>query len=246
MYKIVIVDDNYATADMIAGSVNWAGIGCAVAGVAYDGVNGRRLLMDIKPDIIIADIRMPGLDGLSMIELTRSVCRHSRVIFISAYEDFSFAQRALVLRASEYLLKPFEPEALLSSVRRIIAEMKPDGGDARDGLAERMLQYVRTHISRQMSLQELSERFYLSPSYISSLIKKSTGMNFIDWQTRARIDLAKQMLREGGYRIEEISGAVGYRNYVTFYKVFTKKVGSSPSEYRNEPEHADDKNDAEQ
>ena len=88
MYSVVIVEDNRATADMLATAVDWQSVGCQVAGVAYNGQRGRLLILQTKPDIIIADIRMSGMDGLTMIESIQSLSPASKVIYISAYNDF--------------------------------------------------------------------------------------------------------------------------------------------------------------
>ena len=94
MYSVAIVEDNRATADMLAASIAWDSIRCEVVGVAYNGVDGRALITQKKPDIIIADIRMPGMDGLQMIELTRKISPKSKVIYISAYDDFYYAKKS--------------------------------------------------------------------------------------------------------------------------------------------------------
>ncbi len=239
MYKVVIADDNRATADRLAVTIDWRALNCTVAGVAYDGVAGRGLILAKKPDIVIADIRMPGLDGLRMVEVTRSASPHSRIIFISAYDDFAYAQKAVGLHASDYLLKPFENGAVVAAVKRALAELgaaaagQPQGAGGGSLMADSIVAYIRTHLSTQLSLEELSGHFGLSPAYVSSLIRKKTGQTYTDWLTEARMDLAKRLLRDPGHRIDEIASAVGYKNYVNFYRVFVKYEGISPTDYRN-------------
>lgn len=233
------MDDNRATADMLATTIAWEGIQCYVQGVVYDGVRGRMLIVQKKPDIIIADIRMPGMDGLQMFELTRKISPHSKIIYISAYDDFSYVKKALDLRAFDYLLKPFDNEKLIRVVRRVIEEMEaPDNelsGDIEGGslITTRILNYIRDNPGAQLSLQALSLHFELSPSYISTLIKKNSGRNYLEWVIESRMLLAKSLLRDPTCRIEEIASVVGYKNYVSFYKVFVKAVGVSPSDFRN-------------
>ena len=221
---------------MLSAAIPWESIGCAVCGVAYDGVQGKRLLEKEKPDIIIADIRMPGLDGLEMVSQVRALLPESRIIFMSAYDDFAYARKALHLRAHEYLLKPFENGKLVECVRTLLEEMRPPeeaaSKPAYSALVDSILQYISDHPDRH-SLQETAERFGISASYLSMLIKKETGENYMDYVTRARVRLAKQLLRDPRERIEEIAERVGYRNYISFYTMFVKYVGLSPREYRN-------------
>ena len=247
MISLVIVDDNLAFAEMISSGIDWAKIGCSVEGVAHDGTKGQALIIAKQPDIIISDIHMPGLDGLKMIEMTRTFSPRSKVIFVSAYDDFAYARKAIAMRACDYLLKPFSKKELVDSVKAVILEMQAvpereenvqmeekaeDAGSA-NLLVDSMLEYVHSHISCPLKLSDLSRHFGISPSYISLLVKKQTGRNYSDWVTQARINYAKQLLRKPTHRIEEIAFLVGYKNYVTFYKVFVKLAGMSPTDYRN-------------
>ena len=103
---------------------------------------------------------------------------------------------------------------------------------AYSALVDSILRYIQEHPDRH-SLQETAERFGISASYLSMLIKKETGENYMDWVTRARVGLAKRLLRDPRVRVEEVAEKVGYRNYISFYTMFVKYVGLSPREYRN-------------
>ncbi len=188
---------------------------------------------------------MPGMDGLKMVELAQQFIPHAKIIFISAHSTFSYASRALKLHAFDYVLKPFTKYSLLEPIKKAVEELNgqlneklgggPDSGGAegsRSLLVKKMLLYMESHISSQLSLTELSEQFLLNPSYISTLIRKQTGKSYSEYMADIRIKIAKELLLDPRNRIEEISSAVGYKNYVTFYRAFTRAVGISPSEYR--------------
>lgn len=237
MFKIAVIDDNRAMAEMIATTIRWGDIDCTICGTAYDGVRGRTLIQKEKPEIIIADIRMPGLDGLEMIRAAQASDPKAKVIFISAYDDFSYAQEAVRLHAYEYLLKPFDNTKLVESVRRAVSELRgeelpaSEELSANETLIKRILHYVDTH-PEHPTLQEISDHFGFSASYISSLVKKETGENYIDWVVRSRMNKAKRLLKDPKYRIEEVAYAVGYKNYISFYQMFVKYEGISPRDYR--------------
>lgn len=124
MFTLVVVDDNLAIIDLVAHGIDWSELGCSVVGVATDGTQGSALIVANQPDIIITDIHMPGFDGLKMIETTKVFSPHSKVIFISAYDDFRYAQEAISLRACAYLLKPFSKKELLIPSEAFLANVK--------------------------------------------------------------------------------------------------------------------------
>jgi AraC-like DNA-binding protein len=100
-------------------------------------------------------------------------------------------------------------------------------------LVKDIMVYIDTHFTEQVTLETLSAKFKISPAYIGSLVKKHTGRKYIDYLTDAKMDMARKLLMDPRYRVEEVANIVGYRNYVTFYKVFVKNTGKSPSNFRN-------------
>ncbi len=238
LYKIAIIEDNRATADMIATTIHWEAIGCTLCGVANDGTRGLSLIQQQRPNIIISDIRMPGMDGLTLAERLHREMPDTRVIFVSAYDEFAYAQKALRLHAFEYLLKPLENEKLIDSIRRAVDDLRSakQGDDtppasARDSLVSAICNYIDA-CPRRSSLQETADHFGFSASHISYIIKKETGENYIDLVVRSRLKFAKRLLKDYSCRIEEIAEAVGYKNYISFYKMFVKYEGISPRDYR--------------
>lgn len=238
LYKIAVIDDNRAIATMIETTIPWKKLNCVVVGVEYGGLRGKMLIEQQRPDIVIADIHMPGMDGLEMIQFIRAANIRTKVIFISAYDDFSYAQRAIALHASEYLLKPFENEKLIDCVKRVIeelapmhpSELEPDARAFRP--IDVILQYIKEHPTHS-GLQEVAERFGYSASYLGTMVKKETGINYMEWVIRTRLELSKKLLRDPTYRIEEVASLVGYKNYLSFYHFFVKHAGVSPRDYRN-------------
>ena len=72
MYRVILVDDERLIIRGLSSVVPWAELGCEVAGVAYDGKSGLELIRSLKPDIVMTDIRMPNMDGLTMLAAIRS------------------------------------------------------------------------------------------------------------------------------------------------------------------------------
>ena len=122
MHRILIVDDELMIRRGVSLGVDWQQMGCVVIAEAVNGAEGLRLALELKPDLIITDIRMPKMDGLEMLaELRKQGC-DAKVIVLTAYDEFTFAQKALQLGAVDYLLKPFRDQDLAGTVMRILKQ----------------------------------------------------------------------------------------------------------------------------
>ena len=102
----------------------------------------------------------------------------------------------------------------------------------RSALVRNVLDYVRSHVTEGLVLEDVAKVFFVSPNYLSSIIHKETGITYRQHVIDAKITVAKQMLDDTRMRVEEIAYAVGYENYVSFYNVFKKVERMSPTEYR--------------
>ncbi|MGM9607621.1 MAG: helix-turn-helix domain-containing protein [Oscillospiraceae bacterium] len=93
-------------------------------------------------------------------------------------------------------------------------------------------EYIAKHYMKTLTLEEISKHVHLNASYLSIVFKKETGQNFSDYLTSYRIEMAKNMLRQGDMSIAAISEAVGYADSKYFSRIFTRLVGIKPSAYR--------------
>jgi len=116
MYKIVIADDEYIIHEGLGNAINWEQANCVIAGNAYDGVEAIQVIETIHPDILITDIRMPQMDGMELIEYSNKHFPNIKIILLSGYNDFVYAQQAVELGAFSYLLKPTNCDELLKVI----------------------------------------------------------------------------------------------------------------------------------
>lgn len=239
MYSVLILDDNVPMAAQILKTTPWEEMDCQVVGVYNDGISGREAIERLKPDLIISDIEMPGLTGLQMIEITGSFIPNSKIIFISAYEKFSYAHQAIRLGACDYLLKPFTRSELMHAIEHAVEELgeqKPEKQQKEDGnyspLMRSVLKYLGTAACRPVTLNAVAEYFRISPSKLGRMIKKETNMRYVELLARIRIQRAKELLAIPYLNISDVAERVGYSDYLTFYKVFVRCENVSPSDYR--------------
>ena len=112
MYKVLIVDDEPVIAEGLKKIVDWEKYNCVVAGTASSGKEGLAMVDKCQPDILFTDIRMPGMDGLTMLAALRSEHKNLQVIILTGYRDFDYAREALNLGVFRYLVKPSKMKEL--------------------------------------------------------------------------------------------------------------------------------------
>ncbi|QTH41601.1 response regulator [Cohnella sp. LGH] len=113
MIKVFIVDDEKWVRQSIKHSIAWEEHGFEIASEEDDGLDALGKIMELRPQIVIADIRMPGLDGIELFKMVRMKLPHTLFIFISGYSHFNYVQDALNLGAFNYILKPIDAGKLL-------------------------------------------------------------------------------------------------------------------------------------
>ncbi|MCQ2528859.1 MAG: response regulator [Saccharofermentans sp.] len=135
MLKVFLVEDELTIRETLRDTVPWNSCGYIFAGEASDGEVALPLIAKTKPDVLITDIKMPFMDGLSLASMVRAEFPDIKIVIISGYDDFEYAQKAIELGVSEYLLKPVTKSNLvkvLDGLRIKIEEEKAkDEGSAK-------------------------------------------------------------------------------------------------------------------
>ena len=127
MYKVAIVDDEPVIVRGLTKMIPWESDNCRVVGTAGDGQEGMKLIREQKPDILISDICMPGIDGLTMIAGMKSEFGHMQITILTGFRDFDYAQQAIRLGVTRFLLKPSKMDELEEAVRVMIENLEKQG-----------------------------------------------------------------------------------------------------------------------
>ena len=259
MFKAVIVDDEEDIRYLIRYLVEKSGQKVEIAGEAEDARGGIDLCKKIKPQILFADIRMPGMEGLEMIGRIRQILPEIQSIIISGYDYFSYAQEAMWKGAAAYLLKPLDEallEQALMKVKGILEQKKREGmhwrrmeselkklrsrGEAvfpadlqvKNEPIQKALCYIHDNYHRDITLEEVAGVVFMNSAYFSALFKREMGQSFVVYTNGLRMKEAGRLLSEGELRAVEISHLLGFRDVSYFNRVFKKHYGKSPSEYK--------------
>lgn len=161
MIKMMIVDDEQIILDGIKESIDWNSFGIKIAGTATNGVDALDMARNQCVDIIITDIKMPGLNGLELVKEINKFRPGMKVILISAYEQFDLAQEAIALGALSYITKPLKKQKIIEEVLKardsIQAERQDD--DNRNRLEEQYrenLPIMREHYLNKLILGSIN------------------------------------------------------------------------------------------
>ena len=123
LYKVLFVEDEIVTREGIRDNVDWKANGFEYCGEATDGEMALSLLRTIKPDILITDIKMPFMDGLQLCKIVRERMPWVKIIILSGHDEFEYAQEAIKLGVTEYLLKPITVQDMHSALQKIAAQL---------------------------------------------------------------------------------------------------------------------------
>lgn len=241
MQKIIICDDEITIRNGLKALVEGRYPKLTISGLATNGFEAFQLIIDHQPDVALMDINMPGLSGLEVMEKAQGYSPNTRFIIISGYDEFHYAQRAIRLKAFDYLLKPLDREKLFETINRALNDaFQEDITGARNTsdkelpLGTDAVQYIfRKFKDPELCLSGLSESLHVSSSYLSRVIRKETGMSFSELLTKVRMETALSLLQSHPEMSTlKVSEETGYRNQHYFCKVFRQYTGQTPTEYR--------------
>ena len=234
MYKVMIIDDEPIIVEGLSRSIPWGKWNCEVVATANDGYEGRELIQKYKPNMIFCDISMPELDGLTMIAGLKSEFEDMEISILTGYRDFDYAQQAVNLGVTRFLLKPSNMKELEEAVnlkkKNILVEPHET---ANSFIVKNAMKYIDEHYSEKLTLPEVAEKTYVSQWHLSKLLNKEMKKSFSEILNEIRIKRAKKLLEDSSLRIGDVAREVGFLDFAHFSRVFKKVEGISANEYRN-------------
>lgn len=254
MYRLLVADDEMIERKVLCKTLHkYVGDYCEI----YEAKNGKEAVEIFereKIQIIILDIEMPGMNGLEAARYMRSRNENCVILFLTAYDEFSYAKQAIAVKALDYLLKPYEEKELIYAVEEaarlvdrnqkisslgIFQEAEPLLGmkvdDVRLSLVkERIETYIKEHYTEEISMNELAQKMNYSEAYFCKLFKQCFRVNFTTYLAGYRIEIAKKLLENPTTNIKEIGKACGYADSNYFSRIFKRAAGCTPTEYRNQ------------
>ncbi|MFC6453311.1 response regulator transcription factor [Paenibacillus vulneris] len=246
VYRVLLIDDERWVRISLKKVIEKTGLPFHVVHEASDGLEALDWLKSGEADLILTDVKMPVMEGLRFVQELRLNDRTQSIIVISGYDDFQYVQQALRSGVFDYLLKPVELEEMRACLTKWMNQYRPPSDEAarRPAPLSKPLEqspigqvqdYIRAHLSGDITLTKAAALVHLNPSYLSQLFKQQLNRNFIDYVAEMRMEEAKRLLSATSLRISEIADRVGYSDVAYFSNTFKKWNGCTPSEYRREP-----------
>ncbi|MDF2511149.1 MAG: response regulator [Herbinix sp.] len=175
MLKVLIADDEQIICLMICKLIHWEAKGLEVIGMAHNGLEVLKMMEEQRPDIIISDIRMPGYDGLQLVQKGKDMGLDADFVIMSGYKNFEYAHTALNLGVKHYLLKPIDKKELEETIDRILQhrkeasaiddekkELEEIASSGKKRIRKHFLSTIihHNHFSEDRELAELDEKFH--------------------------------------------------------------------------------------
>lgn len=241
MYKIVICDDESTIRNGIKKLIESINPKLTVAALAANGFEACNLIKEIKPEIVLMDINMPGMNGLDVIREVSLSSPFTKFIIISGHDEFQYAQQAIQLKAYDYLLKPIDKKYLfvvIENACNAYAKEKKAFAEylinENSSVAEEAVNFIyKNYADCELSLCNMAKQLHVSESYLTRIIKKKANMSFSELLTKVRMEAAISIiLSNQSISSLEISQKTGYKSQHYFCKVFKEYTGMTPTEYR--------------
>lgn len=215
---------------------------------ASDGKTGLQKAFEHIPDIIVSDVMMPAMDGISMLDMLKHDIRtsHIPVIMLTAKADIDSRLIGLDKGADDYLAKPFNENELLIWLRKLIElrhvlhqryaageQLIPDK-DLPENLEDSFIQKIRSVMEENLGddnfdVHQLSQALGMSRSQLYRKFKSLTNKSVIDYFWTLRLYKAQSLLQTTVMNVSEVAWAVGFKNLSHFSRAFKDQFGMSPS-----------------
>lgn len=242
MSSILLVDDERWVRTALRKVIERSGHPFQVVKECSNGLEALEWLENNTAHVIMTDVKMPVMDGITLVKQLRERKQQIEVIMISGYDDFPYLQFALRAQVVDYLLKPVEVDDMSSCLETIQGRLakvdaaKPlaaaEDEDEQESPIRQAVRYIHSVLPGDITLQEVAAKVHLNPSYLSQLFKQQMKINFIDYVLEHRMEKAKQFLSQTTLRVSEIAERVGYSDLAYFSNAYKRITGMTPSEYR--------------
>lgn len=250
MYKLLLIDDEPIIIKGIRSFVDFEALSITEIFEATNGEEALKSFKEYLPDLVLADINMPKMNGLDFAMAAKAIKPDVKIAIITGYDYFDYALIALKSGIDDYILKPVSKKDVQEALRKLIIKLQDTHNKSElsvlvsdlinksnisvdEGYKVRIQREIEANIPNiDFSLTYLAQQLSLSSTYLSSLFKRLYGITFQDYMVSTRLDRAKLLLLSTDMRVYEIAAAVGFDDPNYFSTAFKKTFDCSPKEFK--------------
>jgi len=190
--------------------------------------NGEEALRLEESRVVLLDLKMPGIDGIQVLGRLKSLGCRADVVMVTGYGNVPTAVETTKLGASDFIEKPFKLDDLEAMIEDILLRRLRDS----DLFDDPVVAYIQQHATEISSRKDVAMRLGVSLERVSSHVQEATSQSFRQFLHSCRLDLAKKLLETTLLNISEIWERTGFQTVQHFSRVFSRRSGISPKNYR--------------
>ena len=239
MYSLLIVEDESLVRRGLTSLIDYKQLGISNVQEAENGKQAWEIIQQHQPDILLTDINMPQMDGITLAQKVKLHYPYTHIVFLTGYDYVDYLLSALKLGADDYLLKPISKKEIEAFFVTVVGKLKKERKENQIHQVE--INSEETEIEKlihsqldnpELSLIKVAEQLGFTPNYVSVLIKKRLGMTFQDYVITQRMNKAKVLLLSTSMKIYEVALAVGMEDVNYFSVRFKQIVGVTPKQFQ--------------
>ena len=253
MNRLIIVDDEANEREGLKYLISLYNLPFVVT----EASNGKDALSKFDSDsfdCLITDIKMPIMNGLQLCEKVQDKSPDTVKIIYSAYSDFKFTKKAIQIKVDDYILKPLIPDEFFCVMSGIAAKLNKaenpqcteDSSPEHDSdqesspfdivtqkhIIRQITEYIDNNLQNDIGLNDIAGQVFLSTGYLSTIFKRETKKNVVQYITIRRMEKAKELIMKSNISIKKVGQAVGYQNTSYFCLLFRKYYGVTAQQMR--------------
>ena len=252
MYKLMVADDEPLIRRGIKQLIDLSSLRIKEIYEASNGEEALKVFEEFKPEIVLMDINMPKIDGLSVAKKIKAINPDTKIAIITGYNYFDYAQSAIKIGVEDYILKPISRKDVSEIIVKLVNSLhkrKKDReiekilekitiGDFQEDIPQKnykiLIQNIieESYTDSQFTLSTLSEKLELSLGYLSTILKKYFGIPFQDYILQKRMEKAKLLLLTTELKNHKIAEQIGFEDVNYFITKFKKYYKITPKQYR--------------